>query len=79
MKMNRVFLVLGFVLIIALYLDAQPQAVHPEDCCFKFFDGKIPSQNILETKKTSSNCAQEGYIVKIPKHNKLCVREINAN
>ncbi|XP_060783093.1 C-C motif chemokine 4 homolog [Neoarius graeffei] len=76
MKMNRVFLVLGFVLIMALYSDAQPKAVAPTECCFEFFTGKIPPQYILEVKKTDSQCPQKGFIVTTPKFPRLCVHEV---
>ncbi|MCI4380392.1 hypothetical protein PGIGA_G00239380 [Pangasianodon gigas] len=78
MKMSRVFLVLGFVLIMALYLEAQPLASSssPEDCCFNFFKGKIPPQNILEVKKTGPHCSQQGLIVTTPKFSNLCVHEV---
>nr|ABA54964.1 CC chemokine SCYA117 [Ictalurus punctatus] len=79
MKMNRVVLVLGFVLIMALYSDAQPFApAHPEDCCFDFFSGKIPPEKILKVKETGSNCREKGFIVTTPKHPSLCVREVPA-
>ncbi|MCI4380391.1 hypothetical protein PGIGA_G00239370 [Pangasianodon gigas] len=75
MKMSRVFLVLGFVLIMALYSDAMPPDPHPVSCCFNFFSGKIPPQNIQLVKKTDSHCAQQGFIVTTPKFPSLCVRE----
>ncbi|KAK2838348.1 hypothetical protein Q7C36_013162 [Tachysurus vachellii] len=71
-KMNRVFLVLGFVLIMALYSGASPPL--PEDCCFTFFSGSIPSKNILNVKKTGSGCTEQGFIVKWPKY-EVCVQE----
>ncbi|KAB5571653.1 hypothetical protein PHYPO_G00227520 [Pangasianodon hypophthalmus] len=78
MKMSRVFLFLGFVLIMALYSDASPLAslTQPEDCCFSFFKGKIPPQNIQEVKKTGSHCSQQGFIVTTPKFSNLCVHEV---
>ncbi|KAK2838345.1 hypothetical protein Q7C36_013159 [Tachysurus vachellii] len=77
--MNRVFLVLGFVLIMALYSDANPIAPNPEDCCFTFFSGSIPSKNILNVKKTGSNCPEQGFIIATPKYSGLCVREVAVN
>ncbi|KAF4094239.1 hypothetical protein AMELA_G00010990, partial [Ameiurus melas] len=57
MKMSRVFLVLGFVLIMVLNSDAMPYGVDvPEGCCFNFFTGKIPPKNILNYKKTGPRC-----------------------
>ncbi|XP_017330184.1 regakine-1 [Ictalurus punctatus] len=81
MKMSRVFLVLGFVLIMALYSDAIPYGVDvvPEGCCFNFFTGKIPPQNILNVKKTGSRCPKQGFIVTTPKHTSLCVHEVATN
>ncbi|KAG7329507.1 hypothetical protein KOW79_007681 [Hemibagrus wyckioides] len=76
--MSRVFLVLGFVLIMALYSDAMPLALEhiskPESCCFDFFSGKIPKIKIQKEVKTGPNCAQRGVIVTTPKHDRLCVR-----
>ncbi|KAK2838349.1 hypothetical protein Q7C36_013163 [Tachysurus vachellii] len=77
--MNRVFLVLGFVLIMALYSDASPIAPNVEDCCFSFFPGSIPSKNILNVKKTGSNCPQQGFIITTPRVSSLCVREVAVN
>ncbi|XP_058253905.1 C-C motif chemokine 13-like [Hemibagrus wyckioides] len=77
MKMSRVFLVLGFVLIMALYSDAQPFALPSEDCCFNFYTGKIPAKNILNVKKTGSHCPQQGFVVTTVKHTGMCVREIS--
>ncbi|MCJ8734498.1 hypothetical protein PDJAM_G00236000 [Pangasius djambal] len=76
--MSRGFLVLGFVLIMALYSDAQPLASlsSPEDCCFSFFKGKIPPQNILEVKKTGPHCTQQGFIVTTPRFSSLCVHDV---
>ncbi|XP_027023710.2 uncharacterized protein LOC113656595 isoform X2 [Tachysurus fulvidraco] len=77
--MNRVFLVLGFVLIMALFSDAQ-EAIkvigEVEPCCFNFFDGKIPPKNILQVKQTGSHCPQQGCIVTTPKYPNLCVRKV---
>ncbi|XP_017329053.3 regakine-1-like [Ictalurus punctatus] len=80
-KMSCVFLVLGFVLIMALYSDAKPYGVDvvPEGCCFNFFTGKIPPQNILNVKKTGSRCPKQGFIVTTPKHTSLCVHEVATN
>ncbi|KAK3536035.1 hypothetical protein QTP70_025514 [Hemibagrus guttatus] len=78
MKMSRVFLVLGLVLIMEFYSDAQPEAPNPEDCCFKFFTGSIPAKNIQNVKKTGSHCPQQGFIVTTPKFSGLCVREISV-
>ncbi|KAG7329505.1 hypothetical protein KOW79_007679 [Hemibagrus wyckioides] len=79
MKMSRVFLVLGFVLIMALYSDAQPRAPNPEDCCFNFFNHKIPSKEILNVKKTGPHCPHQGLIVTTRKFPGLCVHEISIN
>ncbi|XP_058252430.1 C-C motif chemokine 13-like [Hemibagrus wyckioides] len=83
MKMSHVFLVLGFVLILTLYSDAQPLTMetfsHPEPCCFNFFTEKINHKNILNVKMTGSHCPQQGYIIATPKHSSLCVREITVN
>ncbi|XP_027023715.1 C-C motif chemokine 18-like [Tachysurus fulvidraco] len=74
--MNRLFLVLGFVLIMALYSDATPMGPNPEDCCFTFFNGNIPSKNILNVKKTGSHCPEQGFIITTPRMSGLCVREV---
>ncbi|XP_060784453.1 C-C motif chemokine 14-like [Neoarius graeffei] len=80
MKMSRVFLVLGFVLIMGIYSDAQPESVkhlaEPTDCCFEFFTGNIPPKKILKFKKTDSRCTQQGFIVTTPKFPRLCVHEV---
>ncbi|KAK3564623.1 hypothetical protein QTP86_024003 [Hemibagrus guttatus] len=69
MKMSRVFLVLGFVLIMAFYSEAQSEFIthiyvvsQSEDCCFSFFTGSIPPKHILNVKKTGSNCPQQGFM-----------------
>ncbi|KAF7707729.1 hypothetical protein HF521_018947 [Silurus meridionalis] len=70
MKMRRVFLLLGFVLIMMFDLEAMPLAVmqvgQTESCCFNFFPGKIPSNKILKVTKTGSHCTQQGFIVTTP-------------
>ncbi|KAK3536032.1 hypothetical protein QTP70_025517 [Hemibagrus guttatus] len=68
MKMSRVFLVLGFIMIMALYSDAQPIGLQSEDCCFSFFTGKIPPKKILDVKKIGSHCSQQGFIVTTPEY-----------
>ncbi|KAI5617219.1 hypothetical protein C0J50_23164 [Silurus asotus] len=60
--MSRVFLVLGFILIMALYSEAKPESIEAEGCCFKFFESKIPPSSIKEVKKTGSHCPQQGFI-----------------
>ncbi|XP_060784451.1 C-C motif chemokine 14-like [Neoarius graeffei] len=80
MKMSHAFLVLGFVLIMGLYSDAQPLVFKCNgvltECCFEFFTGKIPPEKILEAKKTDSCCPKKGFIVTTPKHSRLCVHEV---
>nr|ABA54968.1 CC chemokine SCYA121 [Ictalurus punctatus] len=79
MKMNRVVLVLGFFLIMALDSDAKPEAVGlPKACCFKFYPGKIPPQTILEVKKTDSRCPQQGFIVTTHEFLTMCVRKLEV-
>ncbi|XP_053486293.1 C-C motif chemokine 14-like [Ictalurus furcatus] len=79
MKMNRVVLVLGFVLIMALDSDAKPDAVAPpKDCCFKFFPGKILPQTILEVKKIDSRCPQQGFVVTTHEFHSVCVRKLEV-
>ncbi|XP_060783088.1 C-C motif chemokine 17-like [Neoarius graeffei] len=79
MKMNRVFLVLGFVLIMGLYSDAQPLVFEwngvLRDCCFDFFTGKIPPEKILKVTKTDPRCPKKGFIVTTPKFPSLCVHK----
>ncbi|GAA6075805.1 regakine-1-like [Tachysurus ichikawai] len=77
--MNRVFLVLGFVLIMALYSDAQEAMKvigEVEPCCFVFFLGRIPPKHILQVNRTGSHCPQQGFIVATRKYPSLCVREV---
>ncbi|XP_046706310.1 C-C motif chemokine 3-like [Silurus meridionalis] len=80
-SLSQSFLLLGFVLIVALYSDAQPLGAVPqaEGCCFSFFKGKIPSKFIMQVKRTSSHCSLEGFIVTTPKFPSLCVREVSIN
>ncbi|XP_060782747.1 C-C motif chemokine 14-like [Neoarius graeffei] len=82
MKMSSVFLVLGFVLIMGLYSDAQPEGVknftEPTECCSEFFTGKIPPEEILNITKTDSQCPQQGFIVTTPKFPRLCVHEVQG-
>ncbi|KAM9470684.1 eotaxin-like [Clarias gariepinus] len=74
MKTSRVFLVLGFVLIVAFCSDAGPPTL-PVSCCFNFFTGKIPPQNIQAVKPTDTQCPQKGFIVSTLKVLSLCVRD----
>ncbi|MCI4380393.1 hypothetical protein PGIGA_G00239390 [Pangasianodon gigas] len=75
MKMSCVFFFLGFVIIMALSSDARPQSLDFGQCCFKFFHGKIPPQQVLKVENTDSHCPQQGFIVTTPKFPNLCVRE----
>ncbi|XP_053487632.1 C-C motif chemokine 14-like [Ictalurus furcatus] len=79
MKISHVFLVLGFVLIMALYSDAIPLSLDPVSCCFTFFTGKIPPDKILEVKRTDSRCSQQGFIVTTPRFPSLCAQEVTVN
>ncbi|XP_060783090.1 C-C motif chemokine 14-like [Neoarius graeffei] len=76
MKMNRVVLVLGFVLIMGLYSDAVEASQDPKECCFEFFTGKIPPEKILKVKKTDPRCPQQGFIVTTTKLHRLCVHTV---
>ncbi|XP_058253705.1 C-C motif chemokine 18-like isoform X2 [Hemibagrus wyckioides] len=78
MKMSRVFLVLGFVVIMALYSDSQPFGPQSEICCFNFYPGKIPAENIVDVKKTGSDCPKQGFIVTTVNSPGLCVREVTV-
>ncbi|KAF4094241.1 hypothetical protein AMELA_G00011010 [Ameiurus melas] len=79
MKISHVFLVLGFVLIMAIYSDAMPLSLNPASCCFKFYNGKIPSDKILRAKRTDSRCSKQGVIVTTPRFPSLCAREVTLN
>ncbi|XP_060783094.1 regakine-1-like [Neoarius graeffei] len=82
MKMGHVFLVLGLILNLALYSDAQLEALQPisqsESCCFKFFTGRIPPKKIQKVKKTGSHCPQQGFIVTTPEYASLCVHKVTG-
>ncbi|XP_060798043.1 C-C motif chemokine 14-like [Neoarius graeffei] len=75
MKRSCVFLLLGLILIMALCSDANLPEHHSVSCCFKFFRGKIPPQNIVKVKKTDSPCTMSGFIVTTTRFHSLCVRE----
>ncbi|KAF7707730.1 regakine-1-like [Silurus meridionalis] len=77
--MSRVFLVLGFILIMALYSEAKPESIEAEGCCFKFFESKIPPSSIKEVKKTGSHCPQQGFIVTTNRFSGMCVRQVSVN
>ncbi|KAG7329504.1 hypothetical protein KOW79_007678 [Hemibagrus wyckioides] len=82
--MSRVFLVLGFVLIMALYSDAMPRVMDDflEPCCFKFrsisSEDMWKARNEGRIKKTGSHCSHQGFILTTREHSKLCVREITS-
>ncbi|KAF4094240.1 hypothetical protein AMELA_G00011000 [Ameiurus melas] len=73
--MSRVILVLGFVLIMAHYSDAMPQSLNSVQCCFKFFEGRIPTQLIQKVKKINSHCTVQGFIVTMANRSSICVRK----
>ncbi|XP_017330182.1 uncharacterized protein LOC100304630 [Ictalurus punctatus] len=78
MKMSRVFLVLGFVLILALYSDATYQAlINSSSCCSSYFHGKIPPKLIIKVEKTDPRCAKRGFMVTTLRQ-RLCVRKVSA-
>ncbi|KAG7329509.1 hypothetical protein KOW79_007683 [Hemibagrus wyckioides] len=78
MKMSRVFLVLGFVMIMALYSEAKPQVdISSSSCCSSFFPGKIPPKIIVKVEKTNQRCVKRGFMVTTQRQ-KLCVRGVSA-
>ncbi|MCI4380390.1 hypothetical protein PGIGA_G00239360 [Pangasianodon gigas] len=78
MKLRRVFLVLGFVLIMVLSVDATPQElISSNSCCSSFFRGKIPPKLIVKAEKTDPRCAKRGFVVTTPRQ-QLCVRKVSA-
>ncbi|KAL7885328.1 hypothetical protein AOLI_G00056230 [Acnodon oligacanthus] len=78
MKMRRVCLVMGLVLLMADSSDAEPHGVgHPVHCCFSFSTFKIPPRLILKVEKTRSDCPNPGYIVTTLR-NKFCKQDING-
>ncbi|GAA6066146.1 uncharacterized protein LOC100304630 [Tachysurus ichikawai] len=78
MKMSRVFLVLGFILIMLRSSDAHNQAlISSRSCCSSFFPGKIPPKLIVKVEKTSLRCAKQGFMV-TTQWQKLCVRGVSA-
>ncbi|XP_060783082.1 C-C motif chemokine 17-like [Neoarius graeffei] len=72
--MSRVCLVLGFILIMALYSDAMPHSLNSIQCCFKYFKGRIPPEKIKMVEKISSKCAAHGFIVTMD-NKVVCVRK----
>ncbi|KAF5888994.1 C-C motif chemokine 13-like, partial [Clarias magur] len=62
MTMTRaVFLSLGFVLIVALSVDAMPaRAMNHGPCCFKFYTEDIDI-DVLKVERTDSRCSQQGF------------------
>uniref|UniRef100_A0A667Y833 Chemokine interleukin-8-like domain-containing protein n=1 Tax=Myripristis murdjan TaxID=586833 RepID=A0A667Y833_9TELE len=34
----------------------------PTECCFKFYTGKILKKQIIDVKKTYTNCAESAFV-----------------
>ncbi|KAL7885333.1 hypothetical protein AOLI_G00056280 [Acnodon oligacanthus] len=67
MKMSRVCLVLGLVLLMTVSSDANPLSLsHPDLCCFRFTYFNIPEEEILKIEKLHSNCPKNGYVFTTP-------------
>ncbi|KAF5886048.1 C-C motif chemokine 13-like [Clarias magur] len=79
MKMSRVCLVLGFVLIMGLYTDALLNTLDSlaklKNCCFTFPTDKIHPKKVLDVKRTGPHCNKKGFLVTTTEHKTICVRE----
>ncbi|KAI5617220.1 chemokine CCL-C25a precursor [Silurus asotus] len=78
MKMSFVFLLLGFVLIMANDSDATAQVlINPNLCCSSYFDGNIPPKLIVKVEKTGQRCVKRGFMITTTRQ-QLCVRKVSA-
>ncbi|XP_030588138.1 C-C motif chemokine 5-like [Archocentrus centrarchus] len=65
------------LVLLAVYCcDASPHAVKsgPDQCCFRFFDKRIPKAQIFSIEKTHIKCSTPAFVVKTPKGD-FCVRQ----
>ncbi|XP_044213119.1 C-C motif chemokine 3-like [Thunnus albacares] len=69
---------LGLLLLLTVYCAAIPNAVNeiaPGPCCFKFFPGAIPQQEIVFITKTHSRCHKKGFVVSAANGKEICVKQ----
>ncbi|KAJ8248832.1 hypothetical protein GJAV_G00228220 [Gymnothorax javanicus] len=60
--------------VIMHHTNAQPLAISsPKSCCFKFFEGSIPSGNVVSFEKIYSGCPHKGFIVTTIKGRSFCM------
>ncbi|KAJ8252173.1 hypothetical protein COCON_G00214850 [Conger conger] len=75
--MMKIYISLALVMhaLILNHGDAHPIALStlPENCCFRFFQGNIPSANIVSVRKIYSGCLHQGFIVHTIKNRTLCM------
>nr|XP_046249126.1 C-C motif chemokine 4-like [Scatophagus argus] len=75
--MKTLSLAMGTLLLLTVYYSAaMPHAVNeigPVSCCFKFFTGRIPQQEIISVVKTHSSCQEKGFVVKTARGKAVCV------
>ncbi|XP_029910073.1 C-C motif chemokine 3-like [Myripristis murdjan] len=75
--MKTVCITLGLLLAAVCYCNAVPYAVNwsPAECCFKFYTGKIPKKQIIDVKKTYTNCAESAFVVHTANGRQYCISQ----
>uniref|UniRef100_A0AAZ1WXF2 Chemokine interleukin-8-like domain-containing protein n=1 Tax=Oreochromis aureus TaxID=47969 RepID=A0AAZ1WXF2_OREAU len=62
------------LLLLTVYCwAAGRKSVTPGECCFHFFTGRIPVNNIVSVTKTHSDCLEKGFVVHTAKGKRFCV------
>ncbi|KAL7402721.1 hypothetical protein ABVT39_018933 [Epinephelus coioides] len=54
----------GLLLLLTVYCTAMPQALEemtPGSCCFQFYTGRVPQQQIISVIKTHASCQEKGF------------------
>ncbi|CAK6975135.1 C-C motif chemokine 4-like [Scomber scombrus] len=49
--------------------------ITPEPCCFKFFPGAIPRQEIISIVKTDTRCHKKAFVVSAANGKDICVSQ----
>ncbi|XP_034734588.1 C-C motif chemokine 4-like [Etheostoma cragini] len=67
---------LTLLLLTVYYCSAMPVAMDaPVSCCFKFFTGRVPQQDIISIIKTHSRCRQKAFVISAANGRDICVSQ----
>ncbi|KAL7402722.1 hypothetical protein ABVT39_018933 [Epinephelus coioides] len=68
----------GLLLLLTVYCTAMPQALEemtPGSCCFQFYTGRVPQQQIISVIKTHASCQEKGFVISTARGDEICVSQ----